>query len=238
MCTLAWGQDDGILWACFNRDEQRSRARAEPPAIHRENGRAVIYARDPVGGGTWCAVSEAGFAVGLLNHYPGGRRTPTPGEKSRGELVVKLIGAEEAPAALALLEQEALAAYAPFYLVLLSRDAVRIRTWSGDRLEEPRSRIPFITTSSHQPEAVVAWRRRWWGDQSQDVRPGLNEAARLMRRTWPDNPALGLTMDRKDARTLSQIELEIVSGTIRFLYRERNPSGTGYLEPVRLSLPV
>ena len=50
-----------------NRDERRDRRAATPPAVHRLQHRTAIYPVDPVGGGTWIGVNDAGLAAALLN---------------------------------------------------------------------------------------------------------------------------------------------------------------------------
>jgi len=237
MCTLAWGHSENRLWACFNRDEQRSRPRAEFPAIHQISGRPVIYARDPQGGGTWLAASPAGFAVALLNHYPASVQPHHPATRSRGRLVLDLAGAEHAASALARLDREDLLAHAPFCLFLLAVDGVQARDWDGRRLEPLRWEVPFWTTSSYRPDEVTQWRGGWWAAAVEGRELDLAEAGRLMRLRRPEDPAFGLTMDRTDARTLSQAEFSLGPEGVAFAYREREAGGSGFLPPVRLNLP-
>ena len=231
MCTLAWAKADTGFWICFNRDEQRTRPQAEPPRVHPADPVPLVYARDPQGGGTWFAASTAGFAVALLNNYPRIPRDHPEEHQSRGQFVLRV-------AALPLHELAALSReidftnYAPFFLFILSPERVISLEWRGERLEEVVPGDRFWTTSSHLTEAIPAWRRNWWREQFRDTGERPEEMARLMRDTVPDNPAHGLTMDRADARTLSQIELLISGEEIRFTYPARQTGGKAYMAPL------
>jgi len=237
MCTLAWGCSGESLWACFNRDEQRARPPAEPPEIHLEQGRALVYARDPDGGGTWFTASGQGFAVALLNHYPGGRRSTISGGKSRGQLVLALGRCAGPEMVREQLEGTDLSPFPPFCLFVLAPGKVSAWSWDSRRLAPMDWDLPFWTTSSFAPAKVAGWRKQWWISQTSGKDPGLAKASRLMQLGQPDRPAFGLTMDREDARSLSQIQLLIEPGRVTFAYRKRDPSGSGYLPPVELTVP-
>lgn len=238
MCTLAWGPARDGFWACFNRDEQRARALAEEPAIHEAGNHKLIYARDPAGGGTWCAASTAGFAVALLNHYPGEDQPARDYERSRGQLVLQLAAAGGPDNAATCLGDTDLSAYAPFYLFIIGREAVRAHAWDGDRLTFPQIDEPFWTTSSYKPDAVATWRRGWWDTVAPARAVDRSSTAELLRTLQADQPAYGTTMDRDRARTQSQIELTFEKGRCSFLYRAREPEGPGFEEPVHLQLPL
>jgi hypothetical protein len=237
MCTLAWGETGAGLWICFNRDEQRDRRLAEAPRIHEQAEARVIYARDPQGGGTWFAASTAGFAVALLNCYPEEDTVPEPGKRSRGKLVLKLAGADSGEAALDRLESSDLADYAPFFLFILSPDGVTGIAWDGNQLTIPETRDNFWTTSSFAASEVIAWRKAWWARQLADHGSDPAALAECLRQPQADKPAYGATMDREDARTLSQIDLRIGRGSCTFTYREREPEGSGYDPPVIINFP-
>ena len=53
-----------------------------------------------------------------------------------------------------------------------------------------------------------------------------------------EQPAYGLTMDRSDARTQSQTLVEMDPKVIRFSYRQRDPDGSGFLDPVIIEEPI
>ena len=233
MCTFAWGTGDGgAFWCCFNRDEQRSRAVAEPPVLHEGGGKPAIYGRDPEGGGTWFALSPSGFVVALLNHYPEGGEGLAAERRSRGLLVRELAHAPSAADAVNRFMGTDLSPYPPFFLFLVTPLETAAFAWDGSALTFPVPEIGLWTTSSVRPEAVTAWRRRRWAAAFAEQVPVAEEAARLMRERCPEDPSLGFTMDRPDARTVSQVEMQWRKDGIRFAYRERDATGWGYQAPV------
>jgi len=237
MCTLAWGKTSDGLWVCFNRDEQRSRPLAEPPGLHQGSHHSLIYAKDPRGGGTWFAASTGGFAIALLNRYPKGNENIKQGVYSRGKLVLDLADSISAEAAFDRFGRKDLSQYAPFFLFILGLDIVRTCAWDGSGLSFPVVRDAFWTTSSHEPEAVVDWRNKWWAEESIKTGQDLETSSHLLQTIHPDHPAYGPTMDRDNARTLSQIGTLISDGKCTFTYRARETGGPGYDSPVTVSYP-
>jgi hypothetical protein len=234
MCTLAWGPSGDGFWACFNRDEQRDRATAETPAIREAGDHQLIYARDPEGGGTWFAASTAGFAVALLNRYPGEEHPISESKRSRGRLVVQLALSGSADAAARLMGECDLSDYAPFYLFILGGETPRAHAWDGERLTFPHLEDAFWTTSSYKPEEVSRWRCQWWDATAPGKAIDRVSTAGLLRTVQPEQPAYGTTMDRDRARTQSQIELEMANGRCTFIYRAREAGNTGFESPVVL----
>jgi hypothetical protein len=235
MCTVAWGNSDDGLWVCFNRDEQRTRTPAETPRLHAGPNGPVAYARDPDGGGTWMAAAR-GFAVALLNAYPQDADAVAEGQRSRGKLVCDLAGCGSAAEAFDALAREELDRYAPFYLLLCKPDSVTAFAWDGSALSFPVFEEGFLTTSSIEPGRVATKRGDWWLQQDAGTRGDPERAARLLRETFPDFPAHGPSMDRGDARTVSQILLELTAFGFTFTYRAREANGPGFGEPLTLQL--
>jgi hypothetical protein len=233
MCTLAWGSSGTGLWVCFNRDEQRSRTPAERPRLHPGPNGPLAYARDPDGGGTWLAAAP-GFAVALLNAYPRDLETEVEGRRSRGKLVCDLAGCGSAEAAFNALADESLDPYAPFYLLLFKPDSVAAFAWDGSALSFPVFEDGFVSTSSVEPETIVAWRRDWWRLKASGLEAEPARAGELLRTTFPDRPAYGVTMDRADARTVSQSVVELSPDGFTFTYRAREANGPGFGPPQTL----
>ena len=70
MCTLTWWRgEEGEFEVFFNRDEKKTRSRAELPLKREENGMQFLSPRDPDGGGTWMLVNEHGVVLCLLNRW-------------------------------------------------------------------------------------------------------------------------------------------------------------------------
>ncbi|MGC9451483.1 MAG: NRDE family protein [Oceanipulchritudo sp.] len=237
MCTLAWGKRGNGVWICFNRDEQRSRPSAEPPQVHGEGENACLYARDPEGGGTWLAASTAGYLVGLLNHYPGGERGDPAGTRSRGLLVKELAGLGDPVEACRRIGDKDLRPYRPFRIFFLSIDRMVGFVWDGQRLAFAGEEGRFWTSSSHQPGEVADWRRRYWRKRTGGRDLGPARSALFLRDRHPRKPAFGLTMDREDARTVSQAVVLLEPHSISYTYRSREGNGPGYGPPVTIRHP-
>ncbi len=95
MCTLL------ALHRCFpeaplviaaNRDEYHDRP-ASRPEFRRERGRWVVAPRDLRAGGTWLGWNDAGVFAGLTNRPT---PIPDPSRRSRGQLVLDVLGSGSA----------------------------------------------------------------------------------------------------------------------------------------------
>lgn len=231
MCTLAWGLSGEGLWVVFNRDEQRKRPLAEPPAVHVVGSRQAIYAKDPVGGGTWFAATSAGLVVALLNRYPPDERLPVPGIFSRGQLVLELAESDDLNAALQRLKSIRLESYAPFHLFLFSLKGGHYYSWDGSQLSDSGECPRFLTTSSYRSREVEAWRDKRWDTLAGDPHVPMPEVISLLKERSAD-PAFGLTMDRTDARTVSRIECVMNPQGQAFAYYPREVDGLGFQSPI------
>lgn len=154
--------------------------------------------------------------------------------RSRGGLVLKVASMAPQEAAVWLGEED-FNSYAPFFLFILEPEAVLGMEWDGKQIHRVNPSDGFWTTSSHLPEAIALWRRQWWQEQFHAAGGTPLNIPGLMRRVNPGKPAHGLTMDRPDARTQSQIELLLTTDTVRFTYRVRQPGGPGYREPIEIT---
>jgi hypothetical protein len=223
MCTLAWQATGQSAWVVFNRDEQLSRATGEPPQLREgPDGRVLAYPTDPVGGGSWIAVSSAGFCVALLNHYTASAPTPQSGERSRGQLVLEIAAAANEKGASELLREIDFSPFAPFHLFIISHSGGKGVSWPGGAMKTPFGLKGFWTTSSYCLEAVRARRSVRYSAASVE---SLEAASTLLREVEEKAPAYGLAMQRDDACTVSQTEVELfppeVKGESAFSMRYR-----------------
>jgi hypothetical protein len=208
MCTATWWHGSGVYRVWFNRDELRTRLPARVPEPGRTGSTRFLAPRDGDAGGTWIGANQHGLTLCLLNNYAPDRREPGCPPRSRGLLVLDLMGSRsmaDAGAALTLLD---LRSYRPFHLVSFAETgAPQCHTWNGQRtLSRSLSDedLPLTNAAVHG-QAVHdrrAARLRWLTGRA-GGRPGpatLDAFHHLVDRS---HPARGIVMFRKEAATVS-----------------------------------
>lgn len=227
MCTVSIVPEaDGFRLLC-NRDEQRSRAKALPPQRHQLPTGVALYPVDPVGGGTWVGVNDAGLAITLLNRTLPGGAAPAPSLLSRGRIVTRLLGCRTAEAAIdAGLEME-LATFNPFRVTIVSRE--RAATLSSDgrvpSVESIDLSRPFMQTSSSLGDDRVAAPRIGLFDRFVvaphrvgDRGAVLDGQSRFHAHHWRDRGPVSVVMSRVDACTVSRTTIRVSGGRIEMCY--------------------
>ena len=207
MCTVTIIPVEGGISVMVNRDEQRSRAPAEPPRWALGGGTRAIWPLDPRGGGTWIAASESGLVVGTLNRaWPANASAGVRAKPSRGALALLAVQAGDADAAVSAIERNEPRRWDGFELFAVGRDAVVHRLlWDGQRLERfaPR-RAPLCITSSSLGRHVEAARYELFETMFAEAPADLASAQeRFHRHRWPEHPERSVLMSRPDARTQS-----------------------------------
>ena len=67
MCTVSFIPVRDTFYLTSNRDEKRTRKKANPPIAYTVAGARMIFPRDGEAGGTWIVLKENGDAAVLLN---------------------------------------------------------------------------------------------------------------------------------------------------------------------------
>jgi hypothetical protein len=227
MCTLSFlPEKDGYVVA-MNRDEQRQRAAALPPAIRRVGDVSLLYPQEP-GGGTWIGVNSHGNLLALLNWYSMGKRNLGEKSRSRGELIPALLLEPDAGSAKRALRQFDFAGIYPFRLfgIFPAERVIREWRWDADQL----------TTKFHE------WgRHHWFSSSWSDVRAEA-ERGSACERTWregladpihwlrrlhashiPEPGPYSICVHREDAATVSYTEVRWGCGQLRMRYSPGNP---------------
>jgi hypothetical protein len=144
-----------IIFAA-NRDEMNNRPWL-PPGRHWPERPQVVAGLDQLAGGSWLGVNDHGLIAGIMNRI--NSLGPSPGKRSRGELVLEALDhadAREAAYALAAVEPSA---YRPFNLVLAdNRDAFWLANL-GDRIRL-ESLPPGLSMLTAQDRNDVSHSRR------------------------------------------------------------------------------
>jgi len=230
MCTATWLWDDEGYWLLFNRDERRSRGRAQPPTRFERDGLSYLAPRDGDAGGTWLAVNETGLCVALLNYYdaPAEAKAPSISFTSRGLLVSslarmsRLVELERGLAALVMHR------YRPFTLLALTPREAALFEWTGSslrRLPEPTPRL--LSSSGH--DAPTAYRLRQ--EELATIEPNSLPALRQFHRSHqPERGPFSPCMHRADASTVSFSVVRVGRQRVSIEYADGPPCST---EPER-----
>jgi hypothetical protein len=221
--------DEPLLWRiAFNRDERRSRPLALPPDYQIYDGLAAVHPIDPLGGGTWIAASSAGLVFALLNGYSDGNRsTATAAAKSRGLIIPSLLSADTLDIAMARVQAMEPAAFLSFRLVIVGDDGAREAVSDGRHLEcrdvlegaDASVGIAWMRSSSSvRPEVVLRHRNAIF---QTDVVTSRSSAAQDRFHVTRDeaDSALGVLMERDDARTVSVTTVDVFAAHVRMTYR-------------------
>ncbi len=170
---------DVELLLAGNRDEFHSRPSA-PPAVWQTD--PLIYAgRDLEAGGTWMGRSQHGVMAALTNRYGQTRQIPS-GVRSRGEIVLELLGHQRPRDAAAWLATLETGAYRPFNV--LFGDAARFYYFASEDGQPPRALAPgyyALSNSILDDESwpKVARSRRFFAEHRQDSGEELLAALQL-----------------------------------------------------------
>jgi hypothetical protein len=239
MCTLSWKPTAEGYVLFFNRDEQRSRPSALPPALRRHNDVEFLSPADTAHGGTWLLTNALGLSIGLLNHYPSKPAQPIQTPASRGRLPLAYADCASAAEAVGRCAGLPLGDYPPFHFVAVDVRAAAVLTWDGrsphvDWLDPAGA---MLTTSSFQPDLVARARRTAFIQQIGDMADATPAQLEAFHRHRGNDPASSVRMARIDACTHSISRIVVSRERASFSYEpqpELPPAGPG----ITLDLPL
>ena len=220
MCTVSFVNSNGKIIITSNRDELVARP-ALQPEMYAMGHKKVYFPKDPKAGGTWFAVDENANAIVLLNGASEKHESNPPYRKSRGLIVLDLIGADSP-----LLQWETidLSGIEPFTLVLYGQNHLNQLRWNGSE-KESVSLNPlehYIWSSSTlYPKNVRDTRAQWF--EKFMVKPDVNEAELFdfHRYTEDENHENGLVINRNGfLKTLSITQTVIENNKMNLLHHD------------------
>lgn len=221
MCTASWVHEDGGYQLLFNRDEKRTRLRADPPRVEPRDGVLTIAPVDGDYGGAWISVNERGVALCLLNGSYGASCL-----RSRGMLLNDLSSARTTDEALDRLAMADLSRYAAFTLVALETGRrAAIAEWNGavaSILEVCDAQVPLASSSFDAPGARVKRREefaRIAGGAAMDASRLFQFHESHMRGADAYSPC----MHRADAETVSFSWVKVSPREVSFFYTPAAP---------------
>lgn len=237
MCTLTWRREaKGTFEVFFNRDEKKTRSRAEPPReFLNPDGLRFLSPIDPDAGGTWMLANEMGVVVCLLNRWHESYVEVAEPVYSRGRLVSGMAPMENVPAVEEDLRRRDLACCRPFTLVAFDPVGERGWEWNGRTLQRADLQMPLTSSSFHYEE--VAQARRDWFEESVDRGGGNREQLWRFHSETPDGPsAYTVRMCRPDAQTMSRSIVRVDARRVDWNYVEENAELRGEPRVVRVGM--
>ncbi len=130
MCTVSFVSVKGKKIITSNRDENLQRETASAPAFVQLETAKIIFPKDAKAGGTWFTASDKAVVAVLLNgafvkHIP-----EPPYRKSRGLMLLDIIGSEDP---LLFFNEVNLAGIEPFTVILYQPGYLYELRWDGNR---------------------------------------------------------------------------------------------------------
>lgn len=206
---MSWWRRAGDYGVYFNRDEQKTRSRADPPFLWSSG---FLAPKDPEGSGTWLSVNPAGLILALLNRWHEGAN----GTRSRGLLIPELAMTARACDVDEALRSRSLTEYSPFTLVAMDASEIVRWDWTGVELRTTPAEAP-ITSSSFRFQDVRARREQAYRDLGANPPPS-DELSSYHQQSR--DGAFATRMLRDDAQTWSRSQIMISSAEICWDYFE------------------
>jgi len=230
MCTVTFLPRRRGYALAMNRDEQRTRIAAMPPAETSVAGRTVLAPSEP-GGGTWLALNDAGVTFALINWYEVKARVPARAV-SRGQ-VVRAVGALDSPASASRrLQVLPLRKTNPFRLVGIFPAARKIAEWRWDLKKLVRFNLPWqarqwISSGFDEPMARRVRSQTFRQARRQKSVGSLVWLRRLHRSHAPQTGPFAICMHRDEAATVSYTEVVITPKEASLRYHAGAPCQRG-----------
>jgi uncharacterized protein with NRDE domain len=208
----------------FNRDERKSRRRAEPPTIQTCSDVEYLSPTDTDAGGTWIAVNQFGVTVCLLNHYQFEQIATYKNWISRGEVVRQFATTKSLVEAQILFDTLDLEDYRAFRMFIIDiRGGNRLCVWDGHSARVECDVTKPKSSSSVDAKHVKKIRKNLFDnlnlDESKRVRDYINfHASHLPKRSKES-----VCMHRDDASTVSLSHVSVSSREISFRYADGSP---------------
>ncbi|MFL6301531.1 MAG: NRDE family protein [Terriglobales bacterium] len=224
MCTLSFiPERDGYLVG-MNRDEQIARPPAIPPERLPITGGFAIYPREQ-SGGTWIAANSLGITLALLNWYSAPSLFPK--SRSRGEVIPRVIAAEDSASVHDQLIKLDLQGTLPFRLVGIFSTEKKITEWRWNQRmleirEFPWERHHWFSSGISDVDAEKI-RGTACSASAPNGRP-TQGWLRELHRSHENGPGpFSICVHRPEVRSLSYSEVMYSGGKLSFHYHPQPP---------------
>ncbi|WP_333876362.1 NRDE family protein [Flavobacterium sp.] len=222
MCTVSFVNAKGKIIITSNRDEKVLRPSAIEPRTYQVNNKNVIFPKDNNAGGTWYAIDEHSTVLVLLNGAEERHVFKDSYRKSRGLIVLDLMGSESPLQAWQAINLHHIE---PFTLVLFERQKLYQLRWN----ESDKSSIELDANQSHIWSSSTLYtkeireKRAHWFHTFLEMKPEVNEAElfNFHRYTEEENTEHGLVINRNDIlKTLSITQTILEQNKVAIRYSD------------------
>jgi len=213
MCTLTYiPTENGFLFTS-NRDEQKLRATALPPASYNLHGHDIIFPKDGAAGGTWFASGE-NLQLCLLNGGFERHVSNPPYRLSRGIVLLDAFGFNDINT---FYHDYSFAGIEPFTLVAINtkmgRRLQELR-WDGEHAflrELATDQAQIWSSATLYPQPVRQKRKEWFKQfLSEKPYPTQEEILSFHQFSGEGDKSIDLVMERNGVlQTLSITSLEM-----------------------------
>jgi uncharacterized protein with NRDE domain len=221
MCTVSFVRSGDKIILTSNRDEEVLRP-AIAPRNYCVNNKNIVFPKDPRAGGTWFAVAENANVLVLLNGAAEKHQWNPPYRKSRGLVVLDLIGADSPIESWTTVDLDGIE---PFTLVLYEKAELFQLRWDGSQKETVKldTNRNYVWSSSTLYPKDVREQRSEWFYRFLDTRPNANEAEmfNFHRYTENEDEQYGLVINRGDKlKTLSITQAVIEKNKVAVVHHD------------------
>ena len=199
MCTVSFLPVKDKFIITSNRDEKLSRKKAISPVAHKCGKHYLIYPKDGDAGGTWIVMKENGDCAVLLNGAFLPHKTNPPYRRSRGLILLDIIGEERPSQCLLKINLNGIE---PFTLVLLDSGSLYEFRWDGNEryCKQLPVHRPHIWSSATLYDGLVIKKREQWFAQFLNRKPvpTQQDILNFHRFTGDGDKANDLLMNREN----------------------------------------
>ena len=222
MCTVSFVNSNGKIIITSNRDEKVIRPNAIEPKNYLINNKKIMFPKDQKAGGTWYAVDEHSNVIVLLNGADEKHVVTGNYRKSRGLIVLEIIGSSSPFEAWKTINLDTIE---PFTLVLFENHKLYQLRWNGEskNVLELNPNENHIWSSSTLYPAAIREKRAHWFATFLDIKPEVDatELFNFHRYTEEKNEEHGLVINRGNLmKTLSITQTVIDKNKVELVHHD------------------
>jgi len=224
MCTVSIVPAADGFRLMSNRDERRDRAVALHPRVERLGDRLALMPIDPVGGGSWVGVNDAGLVAAVLNRHIDAYASKAL--TTRGVLVRAALECSSVVAAVESVRTLGVDRFLPFRLILAQARHLAMVAGNGRELADAACSLtePRMFTASSLGDVIVDGpRRRLFECLIESMRDPLDGQRLFHRHQWTDKRDISVLMARDDAATVSRTIVDVNERGIALEYESLVP---------------